>query len=289
MKADQARTVIDQAVQQLIDAIERGSSDALTRYIAAMSRFHRYSFGNLMLILAQRPDAAQVAGFRTWKTLGRYVRKGEKGIVIIAPMLLRKRDEQSEADAGREQDSPVLRFKAAYVFDITQTEGDPLPEPERVSGHPGRFADRLARFIEAKGIALEYSDLPSSTFGLSTGGKIVIAEGLQPADRFSVTVHELAHELLHRGDDRPVKKTVRETEAEAVAHIVCSAIGLDVGQASSDYIRLYSGDKDTLVASLDRIQRTACSILEAVLDRDTGDGDAPPARNTDHRPLHNSL
>lgn len=289
MKADQARTVIDQAVQQLIDAIERGSSDALTRYIAAMSRFHRYSFGNLMLILAQKPDAAQVAGFRTWKTLGRYVRKGEKGIVIIAPMLLRKRDEQSEADAGREQDSPVLRFKAAHVFDISQTEGDPLPEPERVSGHPGRFADRLAQFIEAKGIALEYSDLPSSTFGLSTGGKIVIAEGLQPADRFSVTVHELAHELLHRGDDRPVKKTVRETEAEAVAHIVCSAIGLDVGQASSDYIRLYSGDKDTLVASLDRIQRTACSILEAVLDRDTGDGDAPIARNTDHHPLHNCL
>lgn len=289
MKADQARTIIDQAVQRLIESLERGQSNALVKYIAAMSRFHRYSFGNLMLILSQKPDASHVAGFRTWKTLGRYVRKGEKGIVIIAPMVLRKRSDEGQGETERDDNARLLRFKAAYVFDISQTDGDPLPEPERVAGDPGQFADRLVEFVAQKGIVLEYADIPGSTDGLSTGGKIVIDQGLQPADRFSVTVHELAHELLHRGDDRPVQRTVRETEAEAVAHIVCSAIGLDVGQASSDYIRLYSGDKETLVASLDRIQRTASAILDAVLDN-APDDDAPaPARNTTAQPVHNAL
>ncbi len=289
MKAEQARTIIEEAVQRLIEALERGESDALVKHIAAMSRFHRYSFSNLMLILSQKPDAVRVAGFRTWKTLGRYVRKGEKGIVIIAPMVLRKHTDEGQDDPNAANGAPVLRFKAAYVFDISQTEGEPLPEPERVVGDPGRFADRLVRFVAEQDITLEYTDIPGGADGLSTGGRIVIDQGLRPADRFSVTAHELAHEMLHRGDDRPVSRTVRETEAEAVAHIVCSSIGLDVGQASSDYIRLYNGDKDTLVASLDRIQRTAATILEAITDDSSGEHAPGSERNTPAESAHNAL
>lgn len=140
-----------------------------------------------MLIVSQKPDATHVAGFKTWKSLSRFVKKGEKGIVIIAPMLIK---------------------------------------PKEVTD-------------------------------------------LSPAEEFSTLVHELAHEMLHRrdGEQRP-SKTVRETEAEAVAFVVSQAIGLEAGTAAADYIRLYDGDTDTLAASLDRIQKTAAAIIEAITHDD---------------------
>jgi hypothetical protein len=100
--------------------------------------------------------------------------------------------------------------------------------------------------------------------GVSRGGRISIRPGLAPAQEFSVIVHELAHELLHRGEDRPQSKTVRETEAEAVAFVVCQAIGLETGTAASDYIQLYDGKTDTLAASLNRIQYIASEIIMSI-------------------------
>jgi len=264
MKAEQAQQLTDQATAQLIQSLERGESASLTRFIAAMGRFHRYSFGNVMLIITQRPDASRVAGFNTWRSLGRFVKKGEKGVVIIAPMMIRKRD--TESAGGEPSDTqPIVRFRAAHVFDVSQTDGDALPEPARVGGNPNGHTERLKLFIGQKSIALEYRRIETGADGLSAGGRIVIADGLSPAEEFSVLTHELAHEMLHHTGDRPASKTVRETEAEAVAHIVCSAIGLEVGAAASDYIRLYDGDKDTLLASLGRIQLTARAILEAII------------------------
>ena len=115
-------------------------------------------------------------------------------------------------------------------------------------------------------IALEYDIGIAPAKGLSSGGKITILPGLPPAEHFATLVHEIAHELLHRGDRRNhTTRTVRETEAEAVAFVVSSAIGLDTTSASADYIQLYRGDKQTLTESLEFIQRTAADILRAIV------------------------
>lgn len=263
MKAEQAKKIADQALEQLAEALKHGRSEELTRYLAMLARFHKYSFGNVMLILSQTPDATHVAGFHTWKQMGRFVRKGEKGIVIIAPMMIRKQDEQ--AKDGDKPES-ILRFRGVYVFDVSQTDGEPLPEPTRIGGDPGAHIDRLRQVIAGRGITLDNADVPSDALGVSRGGRISIRPGLEPANEFSVTVHEFAHELLHRGDDRPKSKTVRETEAEAVAFVVCQAIGLETGTAASDYIQLYNGKTETLAASLDRIQKTAAEVIASLND-----------------------
>jgi len=265
MKAEDAKKIADQGLEQLTLALKAGKSQALTDYLRMLSRFHRYSFGNVLMILSQMPTATHVAGFGTWKQLNRFVKKGEKGIVIIAPMAIRPKEEKagepkSDADRGK----PILRFRGVYVFDVTQTDGQALPEPARVSGDPQHRLVSLKQIISERGIMLDYDDLPDGADGVSRGGRISIRPGLEPAHEFSVTVHELAHELLHRGEDRPTGKTVRETEAEAVAFVVCQAIGLETGSAASDYIQIYDGKPETLAASLGRIQQVAAEIIAAL-------------------------
>lgn len=278
MKAEQAKKLADQALESLAAALEQGQSDAMKTFLAAVSRFHRYSFGNIMLIASQKPDATRVAGFQTWKSLGRFVKKGEKGIVIIAPMVLRRKDASDNAGG---EDRTILRFRAVYVFDASQTDGVPLPEPASASGDPTGYIDRLKAFVSARGITVEYlSDLDATVQlgnadGASYGGKIALRADLPPAESFSVLVHELAHEMLHRADkDKRPSKTVRETEAESVAFVVSQAIGLETTTAASDYIQLYAGDKDTLAASLDRIQSTATAILQALAENQGGEVDS---------------
>jgi antirestriction protein ArdC len=263
MKAEEAKKIADQALQNLTDALKSGKSERLTQYLAMLAKFHRYSFGNVLLILSQKPDASHVAGFSTWKQMGRFVKKGEKGIVIIAPMSIRPKDDQAKAEG--EQARPILRFRGVYVFDVSQTDGQELPEPSRIGGDPLHHLAAIKEIIQAKGIKLDNDDLPIGADGVSRGGRISIRTGLEPANEFSVLVHELAHELLHRGEDRKtLSKTVRETEAEAVAFVVSQAIGLDTGTAAADYIQLYDGKTETLAASLDRIQHTAAEIIAAL-------------------------
>jgi hypothetical protein len=135
-----------------------------------------------------------------------------------------------------------------------------------MQGDPGSYLERLERFIAGRGIKLERGDLRIAE-GASIGGTILLKASLAPAEEFSTMVHELAHELLHQDPaNRPKDKTVREAEAEAVAYVVCQRIGLDANTTSSDYIQLYDGNKKTLMASLERIQKTAAEILEAVTE-----------------------
>lgn len=267
MKAEEAKKIADQALQNLTDALKNRKSERITQYLAMLAKFHRYSFGNVLLILSQMPTATHVAGFSTWKQMGRFVKKGEKGIVIIAPMSIRPK-EDTPADQGREPSDrakPILRFRGVYVFDVSQTDGQPLPEPARVSGDPEHHLTKLKEQVAERGIKLDYDDLPPGADGVSRGGRISIRSGLEPANEFSVIVHELAHELLHRGADRQdISRTVRETEAEAVAFVVCQAIGLETGTAASDYIQLYDGKTETLAASLHRIQHVAAEIIAAI-------------------------
>lgn len=149
MKADEAKKFADTSLAQLADALEQGKSDTLTRYLEVMSRFHAYSWGNVFLIMAQKPDATRVAGFQTWKALGRFVVKGAKGIGIIAPMRIRAAE--SKSDSGQEplanERKPILRFKVVHVFDVSQTDGQPLPEAARVAGDPGAATNRLCMLI----------------------------------------------------------------------------------------------------------------------------------------------
>jgi len=201
--------------------------------------------------------------------------KGEKGIVIIAPMIIKPKEmdgnEQKESDG--DEDRPILRFKAVYVFDVSQTDGEPLPEFARVGGNPNGHTDRLKALVTTKGITLEYADSLGGPDGLSCNGAIKLRNGLTPAEEFSVLTHELAHEILHKSERRrETTKSVRETEAEAVAFVVCQAIGLENGTAAADYIRLHNGDSDTLGESLDHIQKTAAEIIAAITnERPAGD------------------
>jgi N-terminal domain of anti-restriction factor ArdC len=266
MKIEQAKQLTEQALDKLIQALEAGKSDVLKGYLATMSRFYKYSWANLMLIAFQRPSATRVAGFHTWKSLNRFVKKGEKGIMILAPVVVkRKTDDESGADESTGKETAVVAFRPVYVWDESQTDGQPLGELSAVTGDPGSYTDRLKAYVAQLGISLEYSSDIAPAKGLSQGGKITLLPNLSPAESTAVLVHELSHELMHRGNRRTeTTRTIRETEAEAVAFVVSHAIGLDGAEASTSYIQLWNGDKQTLTESLQFIQATASQILTAI-------------------------
>jgi len=221
--------------------------------------------------VSQRPRATKVAGLRTWNELGRRVRRGEKGIMILAPLIGKDKkscnhvtDEQL-TEAKSDSDSRLLGFRAVYVFDVAQTEGKELPEPTTVKGDVGDKLEKLVIFTKDRGIKLEYSDSIAPAKGMSYGGLIRILPGMEPAEEFSTLVHELIHKTERR---TLITKTVKETEAEAVAFIVSHAIGLETGTTSSDYIQLYHGNAKLLTESLEVVQRTAAIILGAISPED---------------------
>jgi hypothetical protein len=150
-----------------------------------------------------------------------------------------------------------------------QTDGAALPQASEAQGDPGEATASLKAAITSQGIVLEYSDDLGGALGLSCGDRIRVLTGLSAASEFAVLSHEYAHELLHRGNDRPESVNTRELEAEAVAFVVGQAVGLEVADASRDYIHLYRGDSAALAASLDRISRTASSILLGIRVRET--------------------
>jgi hypothetical protein len=213
------------------------------------------------------PTATRVAGFWTWKNLGRSVKAGQKGIRILAPIvgIRRKKDAEARKDITKQNERILLGFRNAYVFDVLQTEGVDLPEMREVSGDPGDNIDRLTAFLKNKGIQLVYNEKIAPALGLSYGGRIALLPGQSKAETFATLVHETAHELLHKSDRRTATtKTVRETEAEAVAFVVGKAVGLVTGSASADYIQLYKGNASLLAESLEVIQQTANLILAAL-------------------------
>jgi antirestriction protein ArdC len=255
------KEVIAANIKTLMQQLEEGHSEAFTSYLAAMSRFHRYSFGNVLEIARQRPDATSVAGFHTWNQFGRHVKRGEKGIRILAPIVRIKH----EQDAATERSSIVAGFRAAYVFDVSQTEGDDLPEPAKATGEVGERRGLLFTFLDQQGIQIEYNEAIAPAQGVSYGGRIALRPGQAPAEELATLIHETGHELLHRGDRRAkTTKTVRELEAEAVAFVVGQTLGLQMGTTSADYIKLYNGDPQMLAQSLEAIQSVSAVILKAI-------------------------
>ena len=271
---EKAAAMADRALADLAARLDAGHSEALDAYLRLLGRFHRYSATNALLIRLQSPDATHVAGYGKWRELGRQVRRGERGIAILAPCVHR-RDGEGEGADRRDSHAPdpaapsretVLGFRTAYVFDVAQTEGDALPSFPEVSGDPGYQLGALRSLVRESGIGLAYAESLGGARGLSAGGRIALLRGMRPAEEFCVLVHEYAHELLHRGERR-ARTTVgeRELEAEAVAYVVASAVGLEAGTASSDYIQLHRGDSGALARSLSRVQRVACEVLEYLL------------------------
>lgn len=261
-KKSKTQILCEEAINRLADALENGQSNAIKTYLGVMARFHHYSFCNQLLILAQRPEATQVAGYRRWLALGRQVRQGEKSIHILAPVP-KKRSEPEGGEGGVSQ--RLCGFRVACVFDVAQTAGKPLPSAPQAQGDPGANLEAIKTLYAQKGVGLEYKDSLDGAEGLSTKGKVYVLVGLEPAREFAVLVHELAHELLHGGERRKeLSRKIKETEAEAVAYAVGLSIGLDMNTASADYISLYDGDRDTLRASLESITRVASQILSAL-------------------------
>lgn len=272
---------IDQSLAELGNQLEGGNSEQLNQFLEFLSRFHRYSIGNLLLIFAQRPDAVHVAGFHTWKDLGRHVNKGEKGIAILAPMVKRNKerskDEPAESDEASE--STVIGFRPVHVFDVSQTDGDPLPEFAEVTGDPSVYTHRLKQHIRSLGIELREDSIPGGALGMSEGGTITILPELPPAKMTAVLIHEAAHEILHRGERRSdTTRQIRETEAEAVAFAVCKRIGLEPNTSSSDYIRLYGGSQETLQQSLEHIRECTAGLLQALLNSDEDESQQPHSK-----------
>jgi len=253
--------LIDNALQSLEEALAAGESESIRTYLDFVSRFHKYSFGNTILLASQMPTATHVAGFRAWKKLGRHVKKGERGLKIVVPMSYRK-------DTSATDDKDRIFFRVSHVFDVSQTDGEPLPEPIEVNGDPGVHLPKLYGFTEDHAIQVEKRDQLSSpdALGISHGGRVEILAELPPAQEFETLAHELAHELLHKDfpkGERPTK-AVLETEAEAVSYVLCNAIGLTDTQGMSDYILHHDGDVDVLKASLERIRSTSRILLEAL-------------------------
>jgi hypothetical protein len=249
----------------------------LTAYLGAMGRFHRYSFGNILEIARQKPSATRVAGMYAWNQLGRRVKKGEKGIRILAPVIGIRRKKDTEANKDiRTQNQPVLvGFRSAWVWDISSTEGRDLPELScEVTGDVGAYRERFMDFVIAQGITLEFQESIAPALGICYGDRIALLPGQSPAEEFSTLVHELAHSFLHRAERRiHTTKTVRETEAEAVAFVVGTTIGLNTGDASASYIQLYHGNAALLAESLEVIQKTSAVILAALENHATETAD----------------
>jgi len=269
-KQTSSSEIASQALATLNEALQAGQSETLTSYLRVMARFRKYSWTNCLLISIQRPSATYVAGFQRWQELGHHVRKGEKGIAILAPVLCKARRANNQSESANDggeatAERRLVAFRKTYVWDVEQTEGEALPEFATVKGDPQHHLDSLKAYVTAQGIALDYNADIAPAKGVSQGGKITLLPNMASGEEFSTLVHEASHERMHRSERRTqTTKTIRETEAEAVAFVVCHAIGLDTNTASVDYINLYAGDAATLSASLQLIQSTAAEILTAL-------------------------
>ena len=230
-------------------------SDEMQRYLDFVARFHQYSPSNIFLIMLTKPDATQVAGYQAWKKMGRYVRKGEKGIPIFAPLVHRE-------DPDKDDSPKVLSgFRIVYVFDVSQTDGEPLPpvpdwkSPEKNT----EMNEKLIRFAESRGITVTFKELSGETQGVSRGGAIEIS----PNAGTKTLIHEIAHELLHQG--RYVSDSnVCELEAESVAYCVCRFLDFASLQCPN-YLTLNAATAVSIINHVQIIQNCTEEIISALV------------------------
>lgn len=266
-KVRQACQTIDNHIRDLAEQMRAGKSEQLLRYLEFAARFHHYSFRNILLALSQRDDITQLAGVRRWNELGRRVKQGEKGIMILAPMTVRKKhpsDKPTNPEADEDEPKTVTFFKVVYVFDVLQTEGAPVPSFINTSGDASALHPAVMNAIREENIGLEFApNIPGcpGAYGASYGGRIIIRADLDPAEGFRTMVHEFAHEKLHKQGEKE-SKTIRETEADATAFVVCRHFGLQCD--TSDYLLLYDATPKILLERFETIRTTAGKIISAI-------------------------
>lgn len=248
--------------RQLLDQLDRFvTSSDWEAFLALASRFHSYSANNCMLILVQRPTATRVASHSTWRTLGRHVRRGERGIAILAPCHYPSTDLDGD-------DHPRIRgFKVVHVFDVAQTDGAPLPD-----GHVGALLegeaprgmwDAIAALVARDGYRVDRRDCGAANGYTDRGARIVaVAPELSDAAAVKTLVHELAHV---RQSDAHLEDTSRaqcEVEAESVAYVVCQAFGLASASFSLGYVASWAGgDVSVVRATASWVVREAHAII----------------------------
>ena len=286
-------------LKAVTDKLEAGikelfDSDRYAAYLQAMSKFHRYSYGNIILILSQYPSASQVAGFHGWKKFGRSVKKGERGIQILAPCSYTKWEQRDKADPATQ--SPVLDsngqpvqeivgvkkqgYKVEYVFDVTQTEGRELPSTHReLTGDVEQYNAICAALKDTAPVPIRFAPLPPGVFGSYSHLEqhITIQPEMSQMQTLKTMIHEVAHSKLHA---LPVEngaivgqhkkgRPAREIEAESVAYVVCQHFGIDTSEYSFGYMAEWARDREMTVlkASLGCIRETAAEIIGSIEEK----------------------
>jgi hypothetical protein len=250
-------------IVQLTEGISNVTSTGeWRRYLEVQSRFHNYSYRNVILIAAQCEGATRIAGFNTWRKLNRAVRKGEKAIWILAPMLYRKPEDP-------DSDRVTRGFKFVAVFDVAQTEGEELPSIcQRLNDDTptGRYLE-LVKVAHSIGFRVEDHRFVGETNGdcCHSEHRIRIETANTAAQRVKTLAHELSHALLHESYDN---RRLAELEAESTAYVVCRSLGIDSSGYSFGYLATWAGGGDKAIAgiksSCERIQKTASTILGAL-------------------------
>lgn len=266
-------------LKEITGKLEKGvaelfESDRYKEYLRVMARFHRYSFNNTLLIAMQCPGATRLAGFQSWKKFGRHVKKGEKGIKVIAPTPFKKTVEED----GEEKEVVVPRYKVVSTYDVSQTEGKPLPEIASIlTGIVDSYDDLMAALAQVSPVPIGFEDISGSAYGYySTMEKrIAVREGLSEQQTLKTLVHEISHAKLHDVDlSKPkderldIDKRTMECQAEAIAFVCCERFGLDTSDYSFGYIAGWSSGRELkeLRSSLEIIRNTAAEIIDSVED-----------------------
>lgn len=261
---------------------ELRSSEAWTRFLTFAQAFHRYSINNLLLILAQKPEATHVAGYGTWQKLGRQVRKGEGGPNAIRIFGGRDvRETVEDEQTGEEKEQRRVRFFPVSVFDITQTDPiDPEADAEpwniahRLTGDdPAGILAAVTDYLTGRGWTVEREAIPGDKNGYTTidgTQRVVIDADLSPAHAAKTALHEAAHVILHSDIERAEyieHRGIKETEAESVAYVVAGILGLDTSAYSIGYVAGWSdGEPETIKGTAANVLRAAHTLADAITE-----------------------
>ena len=258
--------------EQLLGAVaELRSGEDWAQMLAVQARFHRYSWGNCLLIRAACPEATHVAGYRTWQGLGRQVRRGERGIAILAPVVVGEQESDAESE-GHERRRAVRGFRVSFVFDVSQTEGEELVEvkPAVLEGDaPAQLYERLATQVLGAGYRLDRADCsPANGQTDFLARTVTVRPDLEGAQAAKTLCHELAHVLLHAelagsALDGGACRGRAEVEAESVAYVVCATAGMDSGAYSFPYVARWAADLSVVADTATRVTACARAVSKA--------------------------
>lgn len=299
-------------VKQLTEKLEAGVKDIFNNsnqkngfdeekyknYLLAVSKFHNYSYRNCMLIQMQNPEASLVAGYKQWESKHeRHVKKGEKGIKILAPSPYKKMVEKIKLDPNtnlpmKDENGEYIKeksletfqsYRQVTVFDVNQTEGKELPHilshfTREIDGKVEGFDKMMKALEEVSPVKIDHARIYNGSHGYfyasGEGSKIVVNEGMSQVQDLKTAIHEVAHSILHdpmQGveKDNNLSRNAKEVQAESVAYVVCQHFGIDTGDYSFSYVGNWSSGKELeeLTASMETIQKTASNLISSLEDK----------------------